>query len=91
MDQDTQKELLKEAVSSAKALEVAIQMEMGAQNQQKINPNLNLATNSVNAINNFQTHNRNAHYEPTRKDFKRCPTVPQNYKCTSVCVNSGQR
>ena len=35
MDNDTQKELLKETVSPPKALEVAIQIEIGAQDQQK--------------------------------------------------------
>ena len=44
---DTRKELLKKTVTPTKALENAIQMEMGAQNQQKIYQNLNIATNSV--------------------------------------------
>ena len=37
IDHETQKELVKETVEPSKALEIAIQMEMGAQNQQKIN------------------------------------------------------
>ena len=37
MDNETQKELLKETVEPTKALEIAIQVETGAQNQQKIN------------------------------------------------------
>ena len=57
MDNETQKELLNETVEPTKALEVAIQMEMGARNQQKINQNLALTTNSVNAVNTFQTLN----------------------------------
>ena len=40
IDHETQKELLKETVEPSKALEIAIQMEMGAQNQHKINQNL---------------------------------------------------
>ena len=36
LDFDTQKELPKEIVSPTKALEVAIHMEKGAQNQQKL-------------------------------------------------------
>ena len=40
-DHDTQRELLKETVLSIKALEGAIHIEMGSQNQQKINQNLN--------------------------------------------------
>ena len=91
MDNETQKELLKETVEPTKALEVAIQMGMGAQNQQKINQKLALATYSVNAVNTFQTRNRNANYQPARKDFTRYPSVPQNYQYTSVCTNSGQR
>ena len=90
-DHNTQKELLKETVSPAKSLEVAIQMETGAQNQQKLNLNLNIASNSVNAVNNFQTRNRNANYQPTRKDFTRYPTFTQNYQYTSICANCGQR
>ena len=35
IDHETQKELLKETVEHSNALEIAIQMEMGAQNQQK--------------------------------------------------------
>ena len=58
LDHDTQNELLKEPVSPTKALQTAIQMEMGAQNQKKINQNLNIATKSVNVVNNFQTRNR---------------------------------
>ena len=77
LDHDTQKELLRETVSPTKALRVAIQMEMGAQNQQKINQNLNIATNSVKAVNNFPTRNRNPNYQTTRKDFTRYPSVPQ--------------
>ena len=53
MDNETQKELHKESVEPTKALEVEIQIEMGAQNQQKINQNLALNTNSVNAVNTF--------------------------------------
>ena len=90
MDHDAQKELLRETVSPTKALEVAIQIEMGAQNQQKINKNLYIATNLVNAVNNLQTRNRNANYQPTRKYFTRYPTVPQNYQYNSICANCGQ-
>ena len=63
LDHDTQKQLLKETVLHTKALEVAKQMEMEAQNQQKINQNLNIATNSVNAVNNSQNRNRNSNYQ----------------------------
>ena len=60
MDNETQKELLKETVEPTKVLEVVIQMERGAKSQQKINQNLASTTNSVNAVNTFQTCNRNA-------------------------------
>ena len=53
IDHETQKELLNEAVEPSKALEIAIQMEMGAQNQQKINENLMSNTNSVNVVNSY--------------------------------------
>ena len=57
IDNETQKELLQETVEPSKALENAIQMEMEAQNPQKINQNLALTTNSVNAVKTFQTRN----------------------------------
>ena len=91
IDRETQKELLKETVERSKALEIAIQMEMGAQNQQKINQNLALTTNSVNAVNTFQTRNLTKNYQSARKDFARYPSVPQKYQYTSVCTNCGQR
>ena len=67
IDHETQKELLKETVEPCNALEIAIQMEMGAQNQQKINQNLMPATNSVNVVNNYLPRNRNANAQKTRK------------------------
>ena len=76
IDHETQKELLKETVEPSKALEIAIQMETAAQNQQKINQNLNLTINSIDAVNNFQTRNRNANSQPTRKDFTRYLLAP---------------
>ena len=66
-----QRELLKETVDPSKALKIAIQKEMGAQNQQKSNQNSALTTNSVNAVYTFQTRNRNANYQSAHKDFKR--------------------
>ena len=71
IDHETQKELLKETVEPSKALEIAIQMEMGAQNQQKINQNLMSGSNSVNLINNHQIRNRNANAQQTKRDFLR--------------------
>ena len=91
LDHETQKELLKETVEPPKALEIAIQMEMGAQNQQKINQNLMSGTSSVNFINSNQVRNRNANAPPAKRDFTRYPTVPQNYQYTSVCMNCGLR
>ena len=64
---------------------------MGAQNQQKINRNLNTATQSVNAIKNCQGRNRNANYQQSCKGFTRFSTVPQNYQYTSFCTTSGLR
>ena len=91
LDHETQKELLKETVEPPKALEIAIQMEMGAQNQQKINQNLMSGTTSVNFINSNPVRNRNANGSSTKRDFTRYPTVPQNYQYTSVCMNCGLR
>ena len=91
IDHETQKKLLKETVEPSKALEIAIQMEMGAQDQQKINQNLIPATNSVNVVNNYQPRNRNANAQQTRRDFTRYPIVPQNYQKISICTNCGQR
>ena len=91
IDHETQKELLKETIEPSKALETAIQMEMGAQNQQKINQNLLSGTNSVNAINSNQIRNRKANAPQTKRDFPRYATVPQNYQYTSICMNCGLR
>ena len=91
IDHETQKELLKETVEPSKALEIAIQMEMGAQNQQKINQNLISGTNSVNSFNSNHIRNRNANAQQTKRDFTRYATVPQNYQYTSTCMNCGLR
>ena len=91
IDHETQKELFKETVEPSKALEIAIQMEMGAQNQQKINQNLMSGTNSVNSINSNHIRNRNANAQQTKRDFTRYATVPQNYQYTSTCMNCGLR
>ena len=80
IDHNTQKELLKDTVEQSKALEIAIQMEMGAQNQQKIDQNLLSGTNSVNAINSNQIRNSNANAPPTKRDFTRYPIGLQNYQ-----------
>ena len=91
IDHETQKELLRETVEPLKALEIAIQMEMGAQNQQKINQNLMSTTNSVNVVKNYQTRNRNANNQQLKRDFTRYSTVPQNYHYSSICMNCGLR
>ena len=91
IDHETQKELLKETVETSKALEIAIQMEMGAQNQQKINQNLMSTTNSVKVVNNYQTRNSNANAQQLKRDFTRYPTVPQNYQYSSICMDCGPR
>ena len=91
IDHETQKELLKEIVEPSKAFKKAIQMEMGAQNQQQISQNLMPATNSVNVVNNYQQRNRNSIVQQTRRDFMRYPTVPQNYQYNSISASCGQR
>ena len=63
LEHETQKELPKETVSPKKALEIAIHMDMVAQNQQKVNQNLNTNAQSVNIVNNFQGRNRNTNYQ----------------------------
>ena len=75
LDYDTQKELLKETVSPIKAPEIAIHMEMAAQNQQKINQNLKTNAQSVDIVNNFQERNRTTNYQHQRKEFTRYLTV----------------
>ena len=91
IDHETQNELLKETVQPSKALEIAIQMEMGAQNQQKINQNLMSGTNSENSINSNQIRHRNANAQQTKRYFTRYATVPLNYQYTSTCMNCGLR
>ena len=91
LDFETQKELLRETVSSTKALKIAIHMKMGALNQQKINQNLNTTAQSVNIVNSFQNPHRTTNYQQHQKDFTRYATVSQNYKCIIICANCGQR
>ena len=91
IDHETQKKLLKETVEPSKALTIAIQMEMGAQNQQKINQNSMSTTNSVNVVNNYRTRNRNANAQQLKRDFTRYPTVPQNYQYSGICMICGLR
>ena len=50
-DHDTQLEMLKETVSSAKALELAKHMEMGAQSQQKIHQDMNTTAQFLLSLN----------------------------------------
>ena len=90
LEYDTQKELLKETVSPTKAPEIATLMEMGSQNQQKINQFLNTNAHSVNIVNNFQGRNRTTNYQQQRKHFPRHPSVPKNYQYTSIYGNCGQ-
>ena len=89
-DYDTRKELLKETVSSTKALEIAIHMEMGAQNQQKTNQNLNTNAQSVKTVSNYQGRNQTTNYKQQRKDLTRYSTALQNYQYTSIFDNCGQ-
>ena len=91
IDHETQKELLKGTVEPSKALQIAIQMEMGPQNQQKINQNVMSGTNSVNSINSNQIRNRNANVQQTKRDFTLYATVPQIYQYTSTFKNFGLR
>ena len=79
LDYDTQKELLKQMVSPTKALEIAIHMEIGAQNQRKINQNLKINDQPLIMVNNFQGSYRITIYQQQRKDFTCCPIVPQNH------------
>ena len=91
-DVDTQRERLKKTVSPTKALEVAVHIEMGAQNQQKINQNLNINAQLVNVVNNFQGHNCKVNYQQPRKDFTRYPTVLQTTKILAsvlIVVSAG--
>ena len=89
IDHQTQKEELKETVEPSKALEIAIQMEVRAQNQQKINQNLLSGSNSEKLVNNHQIRNRNANAQQNKQDFTRYATVPQNYQYTSICMKCG--
>ena len=66
-------------------------MEMRAQNQQQINPNLNTTAQLVHAVSKFYGRNRSANYQQTRMDFTRYPMVPRYYQYTSICTNCGQR
>ena len=85
-DFDTQKELLKETVPP----KVAIHLEIGAQNQQKINQNFNTNAQSVKIVNNFLGRNLTTNYQNQPKDYTHYPTVPQNYQNISFCGNCGQ-
>ena len=69
---------------------MAIHIEKGAQNQQKINQNMNTTAQLVNANNDFQRHNRNANNQQSRRDFTRYSTVPQKYQYDSICSKCGE-
>ena len=63
---DQQNELLKQTVKPTKALEILIHMDIGAQNQKKINHNHNNSnTQSVNIGNNYQ--NRTTNFQRQRQ------------------------
>ena len=64
---------------------------MRAQNQQKINRDLDTNAQSKNIVNNFQGHNRTPDYQQQRKNFTSYPTVHQNNQYTSICPKCGQR
>ena len=91
LDIDTQKELLRETVSSTKKIDIAIDMYMGAQNQKKIKQNLNTNAQSVNIVNKTKGPSRSTNYQQNWKDFTRYPAVPQNYRYTSTCATYCQR
>ena len=87
MDNHTLKELLKEIVISAKALEIDIYMDIVTQNQQKINKNWNNNL-SVNIVNNYQSQSRktNSYLETTI--LTRIPLTKIATRITDLTVDS---
>ena len=53
LDDDIQRELLRDTVEPERALSIAVNMEMGNQNQQRISSNNGATGNTVNAIQQF--------------------------------------
>ena len=53
LDDDIQRELLRDTVDPERALSIAVNMEMGHQNQQKISSNNGATNSTVNAIQSF--------------------------------------
>ena len=76
LDYETQTEPHKEMVSPTKSLEIAIHMEMGAQNNQNTNQKLNRNTQSVNLANSIQNFNRTTNYQHQRQVNNRNANIP---------------
>ena len=53
LDDDIQREVLRDTVDPERALSIAVNMEMGHQNQQRISSNNGATGNTVNAIQSF--------------------------------------
>ena len=53
LDDDIQRELLRDTVDPERALSIAVNMEMGQQNQQKISFNNSATGSTVNALQSF--------------------------------------
>ena len=66
-------------MSPAKALEKAIHMENRAQNEQKINKNLNNNTQSVHIFNSFKNRNRTTNYQQQRQGYNRNSKASKQY------------
>ena len=88
LDYETQKELIKETVTSTKALQIAIDMEMRAQNQRHINQNLNNINNqSINLVNNYQKRKRNTNFQQQRQIYNHNANFSDQTRFTNNCRN----
>ena len=86
LDDGIQRELLRDTVDTERALSIAVNMEMGHQNQQRISSNNNSGTNST-AITAIQSFNR-FRGENTRGNSSGRVTINRAAICQ--CIGCGQ-
>ena len=83
MDSEIQKELLKQTVEPRQALELAINMELGMQNQHQIQQhNKIVVPANVNAV-QFANNSRTPYWQNTNNASR------QNHRSTLYCSNCG--
>ena len=100
LDYDIQRELLRDTVDPERALSIAVNMEMGHQNQQRIPSNNGATGSTVNAIQSFNrfrgagaSGNLSVRVAVNRKSFGRCRECGQAWTTThrQFCPAMGKK